>query len=155
MQKKYYDKLMQNSTLESRYNHEILLLGFDNDTKEEYFVFLKDHRIYAFRGSKQIEIRSNDQFVQNVSLFPERCNYSFCKFLQMLNISLPFLPWGSERKKEQNYRMDLLGKKSNLRLVIRMEADFYIMNLGAMMISMMFKSGQPRFGKRLSRCDCF
>ena len=80
MQKKYYDKLMQNSTLESRYNHEILLLGFDNDTKEEYFVFLKDHRIYAFRGSKQIEIRSNDQFVQNVSLFPERCNYSFCKF---------------------------------------------------------------------------
>ena len=68
MQKKYYDKLMQNSTLESRYNHEILLLGFDNDTKEEYFVFLKDHRIYAFRGSKQIEIRSNDQFVQNISL---------------------------------------------------------------------------------------
>lgn len=99
MQKKYYDKLMQNPTLESRYDHEILLLGFDNATKEKYFVFLKDHRIYAFRGSKQIEIRSNDQFVQNVSLFPERCDYSFCKFLQMFNISLPFLPWGSERKK--------------------------------------------------------
>lgn len=39
MQKKYYDKLMQNPTLESRYDHEILLLGFDNDTKEKYFVF--------------------------------------------------------------------------------------------------------------------
>lgn len=100
MQKKYYDKLMQNPTLESRYDDgETLLLGFDNDTKDEFYVFFKDHRIYAFRGSKQIEIRSNDQFVQNVSLFPERCNYSFCRFLQMFNISLPFLPWGSERKK--------------------------------------------------------
>lgn len=93
MQKKYYDKLMQNPTLESRYDDgETLLLGFDNDTKDEFYVFFKDHRIYAFRGSKQIEIRSNDQFVQNVSLFPERCNYSFCRFLQMFNISLPFLP---------------------------------------------------------------
>ena len=147
---------MQDPTLESLYDDgETLLLGFDNDTKDEFYVFFKDHRIYAFRGSKQIEIRSNDQFVQNVSLFPERCNYSFCRFLQMFNISLPFLPWGSERKKGQNYRMCFLGKKSSLRLVIRMEADFHIMNLGAMMISMMLKSGQPRFVKRLSRCDCF
>ena len=72
MKKKYYDKLMQDPTLESRYDDgETLLLGFDNDTKDEFYVFFKDHRIYAFRGSKQIEIRSNDQFVQNVSLFPK------------------------------------------------------------------------------------
>ena len=105
MQKKYYDKLMQNSTLESRYNHEILLLGFDNDTKEEYFVFLKDHRIYAFRGTKPVKIKHNFQFVQNVTLYPEACDFTFCRLLICHQITLPFLPWNAKRAQvaeEQN-----------------------------------------------------
>lgn len=79
----------------------------------------------------------------------------FVSFYKCLIFHYLFCLGEVNEKKEQNYRMDLLGKKSNLRLVIQMEADFQIMNLGAMMISMMLKSGQPRFIKRLSRCDCF
>lgn len=110
MKKKYYevlttDILIKASDLTPKINDRTLLYGFDNDTKEKFHVFLKGQEIYAFRGTKPVKIKHNFQFVQNVTLYPEACDFTFCRLLICHQITLPFLPWSSKRAQvaeEQN-----------------------------------------------------
>ena len=81
MMKKYYellttDILIKASDLIPKINDRTLLYGFDNDTKEKFHVFLKGQEIYAFRGTKPVKIKHNFQFVQNVTLYPEACDFT-------------------------------------------------------------------------------
>ena len=110
MMKKYYellttDILIKASDLIPKINERTLLYGFDNDTKEKFHVFLKGQEIYAFRGTKPVKIKHNFQFVQNVTLYPEACDFTFCRLLICHQITLPFLPWNAKRAQvaeEQN-----------------------------------------------------
>ena len=90
MMKKYYellttDILIKASDLIPKINDRTLLYGFDNDTKEKFHVFLKGQEIYA--------------------LYPEACDFTFCRLLICHQITLPFLPWNAKRAQvaeEQN-----------------------------------------------------
>lgn len=66
---------------------------------------MKGQEIYAFRGTKPVKIKHNFQFVQNVTLYPEACDFTFCRLLICHQITLPFLPWNAKRAQvaeEQN-----------------------------------------------------
>ena len=48
------------------------------------------------KNMKQIEVKSNRDFVPDKRLYPERCDYHFCRALKEKGIDLPFLHWSEE-----------------------------------------------------------
>lgn len=90
--------LIQGEDLTPHLSDRTLLYGYRNDSKDKFHVYLKDKQIHAFCNTKEIRLKENWQFSDGVSLYPELCDYSFCRLLRCYGISLPFLPWDAKRQ---------------------------------------------------------
>lgn len=99
--------------------NKTLMYGYTCE-RETFHVYIKDEQIYVvvyetdysilyneelssfMRGEpkpknmRQIEVKSNRDYVPNKRLYPERCDYNFCKLLKERGIELPFSHWGEE-----------------------------------------------------------
>ena len=85
-----------------------LLYGY-TCARETFHVYIKDEQIYTVvynteysRGvpkpvnMRQIEIKSNHDYVPDKRLYPERCDYHFCLLLKEKGIDLPFTVYTKE-----------------------------------------------------------
>ena len=79
-----------------------LLYGYTCE-RETFHVYIKNKQIYVViynteysrgkptpKNMMQIEVKSNRDYVPNKRLYPERCDYDFCKLLKEKGIDLPF-----------------------------------------------------------------
>lgn len=74
-----------------------LLYGFTCD-RDTWHVYLKSGKIfcvkYPYKGTPSlVSICKNEDFVPNKRLYPERCDFEFCKLLKEKGINLPFTKW--------------------------------------------------------------
>lgn len=100
-------------------DNRTLLYGY-TCKRETFHVYLKDQKIYTviyetdysinyekelesfMRGDprpknmRQIEVKSNRDFVPDKRLYPERCDYHFCRLLKERGIELHFTHWSEE-----------------------------------------------------------
>ena len=98
-----------------------LLYGYTCE-RETFHVYVKDQKIYTvvyktdyplsyekklggfMHGDprpvnlRQIEVKSNRNYVPDKRLYPERCDYHFCRALKERGIELPFTSWSEEIK---------------------------------------------------------
>jgi hypothetical protein len=96
-----------------------LLYGYTCE-RETFHVYVKGRKIYTvvynteyainynkelgsftrgepkLNGMRQIEVKSNRDFIPNKRLYPERCDYHFCRALKEKGIDLPFTHWSEE-----------------------------------------------------------
>ncbi len=104
-----------------------LLYGYTCE-RETFHVYIKDQKIYTvvyntdysinyekelgsfMRGDpkpknmRRIEVNSNRDYVPDKRLYPERCDYHFCRALKERGIDLPFTHWSEEVKpNERDY----------------------------------------------------
>lgn len=98
-----------------------LLYGYTCD-RDTFHVYVKDMKIHAvtYRTGyennapnfmKEISINANDDYIPNKRLYPETCDYEFCKKLKELGCHLPFTIWSDGRPEAQFYRFVLEDKK--------------------------------------------
>ena len=96
-----------------------LLYGYTCDRKT-FHVYLKNMEIHTVTynvdhsGNKprpnnmtEISVLSNRDFVPNKRLYPEACDYAFCKLLKNANIYLPFTSFNENRPKKDFYGFTL------------------------------------------------
>jgi hypothetical protein len=87
-----------------------LLYGYTCE-RETFHVYMKDQKIYTVvyttdystnnpkpKNLRQIEVKSNRDFIPDKRLYPERCDYHFCQALKERGIDLPFTHWSEEIK---------------------------------------------------------
>lgn len=84
-----------------------LLWGYTCD-RQNWHVYLKDMKIYAViykHGEEPIalDVGRNEDFIPNKRLYPETCDYDFCKALARINIHLPFTTYNPDRELKQFY----------------------------------------------------
>jgi hypothetical protein len=48
------------------------------------------------KNMRHIEVKSNKDYIPDKRLYPERCDYNFCKLLKERGIDLPFTHWSEE-----------------------------------------------------------
>lgn len=100
-------------------NDRTLLYGYTLERKT-FHVYLKNQNIYTVvyetdyseytpkpKNMRQIEIITNHDYVPSKRLYPERCDYEFCRLLKMKEICLPFTCWTDDIKKEIFYGFTL------------------------------------------------
>ncbi len=79
-------------------NKQIYVVVYEND----YPIIYNEELSSFMRGDarpknmKQIEVRSNRDFIPDKRLYPERCDYHFCRALKERGIDLPFTHWSEE-----------------------------------------------------------
>ncbi|WP_010499997.1 hypothetical protein [Paenibacillus elgii] len=84
-----------------------LLYGYTCE-RETWHVYLKYGEIvkviYGYdKEPKKFEVTDNRDFVPDKRLYPERCDYEFCKLLIEKGIGLPFTAWTEGIEEEQYY----------------------------------------------------
>lgn len=92
-------------------NDRTLLWGYTCD-RWSWHVYLKDMKIYTvtYEYMKEpiiVNVKTNNDFVPNKRLYPEACDYDFCKALARMGVHLPFTTFQSERPHKQ-YHGELL-----------------------------------------------
>lgn len=115
MKKEWFDKLQQYDFEEANiiYAHDLrpyaynktLLYGYTCE-RETFHVYIKNEQIHTvvynteyFRGEavpkniRELVIKSNHDYVPDKRLYPERCDYNFCKLLKERGVQLPFTTW--------------------------------------------------------------
>ena len=84
-------------------NKQIYVVVYEND----YPIIYNEELSSFMRGDarpknmKQIEVRSNRDFIPDKRLYPERCDYHFCHALKERGIDLPFTHWGEEAQPDE------------------------------------------------------
>ena len=86
-------------------NNRTLLYGYTCE-RETFHVYIKDKKIHAvvynteyYRGEatpknmRKLIIKSNEDYIPDKRLYPERCNYEFCRLLKEKGVHLPFTTW--------------------------------------------------------------
>ena len=115
MNKEWFDKLNQYNFNQDNlivahhlrpylYN-KTLLYGY-TCARETFHVYIKKEQIYVVvyntdfsagvprpKNMRQITIKSNSDYIPDKRLYPERCDYNFCKMLKEKGIDLPFTTW--------------------------------------------------------------
>jgi hypothetical protein len=74
-----------------------LLYGFTCD-RSTWHVYLKDGEIHTVmymdkKDIQEIPVTSNNGYLPDKRLYPERCDFEFCSFLKNLGCILPFTTW--------------------------------------------------------------
>lgn len=114
MTKEMFEKLKQYSSalalldvhhLSPYVYNKTLLYGYTCD-RETFHVYLKDKEIFVViynndyatgkarpKNMRRINVTSNQDYVPNKRLYPERCDYNFCQLLKEKGIDLPFTTW--------------------------------------------------------------
>lgn len=85
--------------------NKTLLYGYTCD-RRTFHVYLKNKNIYVViyendystgkarpKNMRQVIVHDNYDFVPDKRLYPERCDYHFCKLLKEKGIHLPFTTW--------------------------------------------------------------
>ena len=96
-----------------------LLYGY-TCTRETFHVYLKNNEIYTVmynndysvdrtkpKDMRELAIKSNYDYVPDKRLYPETCDYEFCKLLKERDISLPFTGYNEERPSQDYYGFTL------------------------------------------------
>jgi hypothetical protein len=83
-----------------------LLYGYTCD-RGTWHVYIQQNHIYAViylysEEPEQMEITSNSDYVPNKRLYPECCDFEFCKLLKEVDVSLPFTTW-TDRNEQRQY----------------------------------------------------
>lgn len=83
-----------------------LLFGYTCE-RATWHVYIKDNRIYTViynYGKEPIlrNVNSNRDYVPDKRLYPECCDYEFCKILKRLDVHLPFTIW-EDRPEQRQY----------------------------------------------------
>lgn len=86
-----------------------LLYGY-TCTRETFHVYLKNNEIHTViyntdysgdytkpKDMQELTIKSNYDYVPDKRLYPETCDYEFCKLLKERNVGLPFTGYNEER----------------------------------------------------------
>lgn len=94
-----------------------LLYGYTCD-RRTFHVYIKDIKIHVItyhvnyqdgidspktEKIKEIEVTDNQDFIPDKRLYPETCDYEFCKRLQNMGYELPFTTWNDDRPESQFY----------------------------------------------------
>ena len=86
-----------------------LLYGYTCN-RETWHVYLKDEVIYTvmYGGYDNIDIsevyvKTNNDYIPNKRLYPECCDYEFCKLLKEYEVIIPFTTYNKEREYSQYY----------------------------------------------------
>ena len=96
-----------------------LLYGY-TFTRDIFHVYLKNGNIHAVIydtiygylmshpiNMLELDIKSNYDYVPDKRLYPEACDYEFCKLLKERNIDLPFVHFNKEREIKDFYGFTL------------------------------------------------
>lgn len=83
-----------------------LLYGYTCD-RNTWHVYLKDEEIHTVmymdkKDIQEIQVTSNNGYIPDKRLYPERCDFEFCSFLKNLGYSLPFTSWTDLPLEHQN-----------------------------------------------------
>lgn len=115
MRKEWFDRLNQFDYEQANiiYAHDLrpylynktLLYGYTCERKT-FHVYIKNEQIYVVvydteysrgiptpKNMRQISVTSNHDYVPDKRLYPERCDYNFCKLLKEKGVQLPFTTW--------------------------------------------------------------
>lgn len=126
MTKVMFDKLKQYDFKESKilYAHDLLPYVFNKTLlygytceRETFHVYIKDEEIYVVtydvdyssrdnirpKNMRQIKVTSNHDYVPDKRLYPERCDYDFCRLLKEKGIDLPFTAWTDNIDNSREY----------------------------------------------------
>lgn len=81
-----------------------LLYGYTCE-RNTWHVYLQKNRIYTViykwnEEPEEWEITHNCQYIPDKRLYPECCDYEFCKLLKEKGFSLPFTIWDDDNKRE-------------------------------------------------------
>ena len=93
-----------------------LLYGY-TCSRNTWHVYIENKKIYVvvyeFEGEPMwLNVESNYEFVPDKRLYPERCDYDFCRLLKNSGVELPFTVW-TENVEIQKY----YGKALNVKTV--------------------------------------
>lgn len=84
-----------------------LIYGYTCERDTWHVYIHKNHIytvIYKYKESpEQIEIKDNYYYVPDKRLYPECCDYEFCKLLKEKGIDLPFTTWTDRKEKKVYY----------------------------------------------------
>lgn len=96
-----------------------LLYGY-TCARETFHVYLKNNEIHIViynndysgdytkpKNMRELAIKSNYDYVPDKRLYPEACDYEFCKLLKERDISLPFTGFNEERTIRDYYGFTL------------------------------------------------
>lgn len=84
-----------------------LLYGYDCD-RNTHHVYIEGGRIYIYSyNSREVikltsedNIKENYQYIPDKRLYPETCDFEFCKLLMEFGIHLPFTGWHDREVKK-------------------------------------------------------
>jgi len=87
-----------------------LLYGYTCD-RDTWHVYIKNNKIfsviYTYKTKPMpIPILDNESYIPNKRLYPETCDYEFCKLLKEQGVYLPFTTW--QDRPENVYYGELL-----------------------------------------------
>lgn len=112
------EKVLKAEALKPFLKDRTLLYGYTCERKT-FHTYLKDMEIHVVVydvnysgkphpvGMKEIEVHSNQDYVPDKRLYPETCDYTFCKLLKRLGIELPFTTYNEDRPKANFYGFTL------------------------------------------------
>lgn len=96
-----------------------LLYGY-TCSRETFHVYLKNNEIHTVmynndysgnytkpKDMRELAIKSNYDYVPDKRLYPETCDYEFCKLLKEKGINLPFTGFNEERSTQNFYGFTL------------------------------------------------
>jgi hypothetical protein len=86
-----------------------LLYGYTCD-RDTWHVYLQDNKIHTIvynnredEEPRELSVVDNEQYVPNKRLYPECCDYEFCRILKDKGVFLPFTTWSDGREKQIYY----------------------------------------------------
>jgi len=84
-----------------------LLYGY-TCSRNRWHVYIQNNEIYTTTcrfddPPQEIEVESNQHYVPDKRLNPERCDFEFCKRLIEKGINLPFTTWKDEIESDSYY----------------------------------------------------
>lgn len=117
---KVKEKIICGKDMTPHLRNRTLLFGYTCD-RETFHVYIKDQNIHVVIykcdynidsdgnikivniNMKEIDVKSNYDFVPNKRLYPEKCDYYFCRLLKNRNIDLPFTGWTDDVEEKDFY----------------------------------------------------
>ena len=102
-----------------------LLYGY-TCARETFHVYLKNMKIHVViyqnyygcetvkpKNMREIIVKSNMDYIPDKRLYPETCDFEFCKLLKEKDIHLPFTNFNNDREVSDFYGFTLEDRKDN------------------------------------------
>lgn len=100
------DSLVQLSDLSDQ-SERTLIYGYTCD-RSTFHVYIRHNRIFVIvyktgEEAREINVSTNNDYIPDKRIYPEACDYEFCKRLVEAGCNLPFTAWDDDRKVEPYY----------------------------------------------------